>query len=215
MNQRLVNFAWMMKRETIGSHTLVEVRLTPFGAHVLAEYLDAETTRATGQANPKRNGDDRSVPSWRDVEMPLWELMKVFGPHTVSSARLPFEDVGYARQESREERTHGVAERERSQALDDLRALAKAIGIGNAFQAPEVVAMLARQFAAATPPRVPNASGYWWLSDEVVKVSCADGALTARINGRRRAVSEDQPWRGPAIADARVPKVENEEDIPF
>jgi hypothetical protein len=202
-----------MKREDIGAHTIVEVKLTPFGVHVLAEYLKAESP-------PDRvtNGDrDIRPPFQRSVEMPIWELLKVFGPHTVSSARLPFEDLSFGRQESKEERTHRDAERSRSQALDDLRDLAKAVGVGNAFMAPEIIAMVARQFAANVPPRVPNSAGFWWLGDEVVKVRREqDGELTARINNHRRTVLDDQPWRGPAIADARVRKVENDEqDIPF
>lgn len=202
-----------MKRETIGIHTLVEAKLTSFGAHVLAEYLDAETERATGQPNPKR--DTQRVPTQRDVEMPLWELLKVFGPHMVSSARLPFEDLGFFRPESKEETTCRVAEHSRTQALDDLRELAKAIGIGDAYKSPEIIAMLARQFANHVQPRVPSGPGYWWIRGEVVKVTEKDGALSARINGRRRSVSDEQPWQGPAIIDARVRRVTDDQDIPF
>jgi hypothetical protein len=202
-----------MKRETIGVHMLVEAKLTPFGAHVLAEYLDAETERATGKANPKR--DTPRAPTQRDVEMPLWELLKVFGPHMVSSARLPFEDLEFSRRDSKEEATIRVAEHSRTQALDDLRSLATAIGIGDDYKAPEIIAMLSRQFAAHVPPRVPSGPGYWWIGGEVVKVTEKDGVLSARINGRRRSVSDEQPWHGPAIIDARVRRPTNDEDIPF
>jgi hypothetical protein len=199
-----------MKRQDIGIHTLVEAKLTPFGAHVLAEYLEAQTPPDRVQ-----KGDRDTRPAvQRSVEMPLWELLKVFGHHTVSSARLPFEDLGFAREESKEERTHRDAERSRSQALDDLRDLAKAVGIGNAFMAPEIIAMVARQFAANVPPRVPNRAGHWWLGEDVVKVTEADGILSARINGRRRIVSAEQPWRGPATVDPRV-RAQVDEDIPF
>jgi hypothetical protein len=173
-----------MKRETIGIHTVVAAKLTHFGALVLERYIDTETERATGQQNPKREGPSPQLR--RDVEMPLWELMKVFGPSLVSSARQP------------------------------LGALAKAVGVAGGFVAPELVAHLARHYAADAPPRVPNAGGFWWVGAEVVKVSKEpNGNLTARINGRRCAVSEKQPWRGPAIVDARVCKAESDEDIPF
>jgi hypothetical protein len=204
-----------MKREDIGAHTIVEAKLTPFGAHVLSEYLKAESPPDRGREPGDGRSADIRPPSQRNVEMPIWELLKIFGPHTVSSARLPFEDLSFGRQESKEERTHRDAERSRSQALDDLRDLAKAVGIGNAFMAPEIIAMVARQFASYVPPRVPNRSGYWWLGEDVVKVTEADGVLSARTNGRRRIVSAEQPWRGPAIVDARVRKPENDEDIPF
>jgi len=202
-----------MKRETIGVHTIVAARLTAFGAHVLAEYIDAESERATGQANPKR--DTTRVPTQRDVEMPLWELLKVFGPHTVSSARLPFEELEFLRPESKEEMTCRVAENSRTQALGDLRDLALAAGIGDAYKSPEVIGALARQFAAHVPPRVPSWAGYWWIGVDVVKVTEKDGALSARINGRRRSVSDEQPWQGPAMLDARVRQATDDKDIPF
>jgi hypothetical protein len=202
-----------MKRETIGIHTVVEAKLTSFGAHVLAAYIDAETERATGQPNPKREG--QSQPPRREVEMPLWELIKVFGPHLVSSTRQAFDELCFVRVESKEERAYRDAERGQQRAIEDLADLAKAVGVASGFVAPELVVHRARQFAAAIPHRVPNEAGYWWLGSEVVKVSSENGALTARINGRRRAVSNEQPWRGQAIVDARVPKVENDEDIPF
>lgn len=205
-----------MKRETIGVHTIVAVRLTDFGAKVLAEYLDVETERATGKASPKR--DTPRVPTRRDVDMPLWELLKIFGPHTNSSVRLPFEDLEFVRPESKEEATFRVAENSRTQALGDLRELALAVGIGDAYKAPEVVATLTRQFAAHVPPRVPTEAGYWWIGGDVVKVTAKDGVLSARLNGRRRRVSREQPWQGPAMLDARVPRVPralDDEDIPF
>lgn len=147
--------------------------------------------------------------------MPLWELIKIFGPHMVSSARACFEEINFGRPASKEEQSVRQAELGQRQAVEILNDLAKAVGIAGGFVAPELVAHLVRQFIAAAPPRVPNKAGYWWLSDEVVKVTSEDGALTARINGRRRAVSDEQSWRGPAIIDARVRKPESDEDIPF
>ena len=206
-----------MKRETIGVHTLVSTTLTSFGAHVLAEYLDAEMERATGQAIPKRDGP--RVLTTREVEMPLWELLKVFGRTLVSSARLPFEEIEFLRSSSKEEATFRVAENSRTEALAALAELAKANGIGDPYKAPEIIVMLARQFAAHVPPRVPSRPGYWWIAGDVVLVTEKDGELFARINGRRRSVSDDQPWQGPAILDARVRQArsatDDDQDIPF
>lgn len=202
-----------MKRQDIGIHTIVEAKLTPFGAHVLREYIDTEAERA---GHPNRKPDRPGPPAARSVEMPLWELLKIFGPHSVSSARLPFEDLGFGRPESREETTCREAERQAVNAREDLRMLAKTLGITDDYKAPEQVSVAVRQFCHAEPPRVPDAPGWWWLGDEVVHVKIGlDGALSARLNGRRRPVIEDQPWRGPAMIDPRVRAQGDDADIPF
>jgi hypothetical protein len=206
-----------MKRETIGVHALVSTTLTSFGAHVLAEYLDAEMERATGLAIPKRDGP--RVQTTREVEMPLWELLKIFGRTMVSSARLPFEELEFLRHDSKDETECRIAKQSRIDVLADLLELAKAIGIGDPFKAPEIITVLARQYAAHVPPRVPSRPGYWWIDGDVVMVTEKDGKLSARVDGRRRPVSDDQPWQGPAILDARVrqagSETDDDQDIPF
>lgn len=71
------------------------------------------------------------------------------------------------------------------------------------------------QFRNAYQSRVPNAAGWWWLGDDVVKVELHNGELLMRVKGRLKLLDDKQPWRGPAIVDARTPKVVNDEDIPF
>jgi hypothetical protein len=195
-----------MKPESIGIHTVVEVKMTSFGAHVLAAYLDTETARATGQPTPKLEG--QSFPR-RNVEMPVWELIKVFGSQMVSSTMPMFEEICFAREESAIEMRAGEAERLRSQAHHDLRRLADALGIP--VYTHDQLSVSVHAFCNDAPPRVPNSAGYWWHGEDVVKVE--DGErLTARINGRRRPVTDEQPWRGPAVVDTRV---FGSEDIPF
>lgn len=202
-----------MTPQDITIHTIVEAELTPFGAHVLAEYIEA-------QSPPDRisKGDrDTRPPMQRSVGMPLWELLKVFGPHTVSSAKLPFEDLSFLRSESKAERSAREAERICVAAQNELRKLAVALGIADDYKAPEQVSVAVRQFIIARPPRVPNAPGLWWLGDDVVRVTAVevDGELSVRIRGRWKPVNAEQPWRGRAIVDARVPKPEADEDVPF
>lgn len=203
-----------MKRQDIGIHTIVEAKLTPFGVHVLAEYIDTEAERA-GHPNQKRDRPGPPAGAGRSVEMPLWELLKVFGPCTVSSARLPFEDLSFGRDETREERTAHEAERLAANAQDALRVLAKTLGITDDYKAPEQVSVAVRQFCNVEPPRVPNAPGWWWLDGSVVRVIEQGGKLLVRLSSRLKPINDEQPWRGPAIVDPRVPKPVDDEDVPF
>jgi hypothetical protein len=201
-----------MKRISIGPHTIIEVELTPFGAHVLAEYMEAEDKRA-GHPSPERA---RSSVRSGAIEMPLWEVLKIFGSRTVSSTRLPFESVTVMRSESREERDLHEVERRAAAAYEGLRNIAKALGISDDYKAPEQVINSVSMFCIYSPPRVPNAPGWWWLGDSPVKVFEKDGKLVAQsMNGRTKPISDAQPWRGPAIVDPRVRKQDDDSDIPF
>jgi hypothetical protein len=197
-----------MKREDIGIHTIVKIELTPFGHEVLDDYLDHEDERA---GRPVRERQSLNPGVKRTVEMPLWEVMKVFGPSMVSSARLPFVFLGYFRNDAREERERLETERLASDTQEVLCNLAKALGIADDYKAPEQVRVAATMFCACAPPRVPNGPGWWWFGRSVIQVVERDGKLIARLNGRTKPISDAQPWRGRAIVDPRVPM----DDIPF
>jgi hypothetical protein len=208
-----------MKSEKLGLHTIVHVELTPFGESIYRRYMDAEFERAKGQGKPTEQAGEPGRPPkvGRELELPMWELLKIFGPTMVSSTRMPFDGaIHFSRIDSPEEERAEHDRRRATAAEATLAELAGAMQISTGYDAPELVVAKVRGYINRKPAAVPDGEGPWWLGSEVMQVRRVNGELVVTRHGRRKPVDSLEGWGGLAIRDPRVrPQTEDGEDIPF
>lgn len=186
----------MKVKETIDIHQRLTVTLTTYGGHVLIDLVESSP--------------ENGMPLPRSVTLPLWELAKVFGPHTKTSARPCFTHVQFERNES--EREHDLAAMVESATVSEVRMgrsldeLRRAVGISNVDE-----------WLADHPELRPDHPGFWWLINAVVEVVDRDEQLMYRMrNGHLRSVDDIVGWRGHACVDPRIKKKGiDSEGIPF
>lgn len=200
---------------SIDQNQCVAVRLSAYGRHVYREYMQVEIDRAGIER--KRDHPDQRKPATavqQTLELPFWEMMRIFGPATRSTTLLPIEEIEVA--SSFEEISR---RKDHAAALEELRAVAAKIGLVDAYKAPESARARLNAWVKTHVPSRPTGPGWWWLGARPVKVeSTAKGLVYAQANGRRKPVDLDADWRGPACMDPRVhtePKRNDDEDIPF
>ncbi len=206
----------MTKSRRITMNTLVHIdELTDTGLAAVHHTVDSEARERLRKVPSARTRGDVDEPRLsggqtrrREARLPLWELISIFGPHIKSSLDLPFFEVYVY-----EDPELSVADVRRLKAEartklvhDQLRVLAKAVGLCSDYHAPEVVDQACEDYANTTIPRFPNQPGFWWYGNDVVKVEVRDAELVMRLpnNHRKRIHDVQDRWGGPAVADPRV-----------
>lgn len=196
--------------------TEITIELNGFGRHI----LDAATMTDAAREFESTNSIERPIP--RSVSMPLWEAIRIFGPHINASVRQPIRKITFARPPSEAE----GSERDLKLRLDSIvRKFADVmIEIGASSRGCYDLEKDAQRWLSEAPPRVPNAPGYWVRRNHVERVmwagtgSCRHLAVLLR-NNRMRNVEDFDPdeWEGPAVRDPRVKHMteDGDEDIPF
>lgn len=197
------------RSEAIDARATVRVTLNGLGLHAVREYLD----------EPRRD-----IRGPRTMCMPLWEALKILGPHSKSSMRCPIDEIEFDRPESRAERQNSDTLLAFHSHAESLRGLLRALGFEGSKRS---LTRLAGDYVDGAPCQVPDGAGWWWLGEDVVRVVWAvglhpddDGERLDAIlrNNHHKPVRELDGWCGPAIRDPRlVVRVDDEadEDIPF
>lgn len=199
----------MSYTEKISMHALVTVTPTSTGWRQINKFISAEGKQRNVDADPI---NPHSKAAQTDLTMPMWELMKIFGPGVITSGSLPFHDISFARpRSSQEERYFDVAS-SADRLENSLRTLADILGINHVGSRGSLLDR-SSAYAIATPPLYPDEPGQWWLGDKVVTVvdnsteyrGDATPCLAMILgNGRRKPVEELDDWGGRALRDLRL-----------